>query len=91
EIVSCPTCGRCEIDVIELTKKVEKALQNIKDPITVAVMGCPVNGPGEAREADIGIACGKNLARLFKKGQVIDTVKAENILDSLVSEVKRMV
>lgn len=89
-IVSCPTCGRTEIDLIALVKKAEKELEKIDKNITVAIMGCPVNGPGEAREADIGIAGGIGEGILFKKGKVIDRVPEEQLLDRLIKEIKDM-
>lgn len=88
--VSCPTCGRCEINLIDLANKVEKSIENINKPITVAIMGCAVNGPGEAREADIGIAGGKNEALLFKKGKIIEKIKENEIEQVLISEIKKM-
>ncbi|MGD9580101.1 MAG: flavodoxin-dependent (E)-4-hydroxy-3-methylbut-2-enyl-diphosphate synthase [Vampirovibrionia bacterium] len=89
-LISCPTCGRTEINSIQLAKDVEKALEGIKKPLTVAVMGCVVNGPGEARHADIGIAGGKNKAVLFKKGEIIKTVAQDAILEVLLTEIKSM-
>ncbi|MGB9731061.1 MULTISPECIES: flavodoxin-dependent (E)-4-hydroxy-3-methylbut-2-enyl-diphosphate synthase [Calditerrivibrio] len=88
EIISCPTCGRTEIDLIRLAEKVETILQPIDHSITVAVMGCPVNGPGEAREADYGIAGGKNLGIIFKKGEVIKKVREEDLLDEFIKIIK---
>ncbi|MFZ5997498.1 MAG: flavodoxin-dependent (E)-4-hydroxy-3-methylbut-2-enyl-diphosphate synthase [Nitrospirota bacterium] len=88
EIVSCPTCGRCCIDLRPLAQKVESALKDMKEPITVAVMGCVVNGPGEAREADFGIAGGKGMGLVFKKGEVIKQVKEEELLESLMKLIK---
>ena len=88
EIISCPTCGRCNIDLRGLAKKVESKLKNIDKPITVAVMGCIVNGPGEAREADFGIAGGKKRGILFKKGKIIKQVKEEELLDALIEEIE---
>lgn len=88
EIISCPTCGRTEIDLIGLAEKVETILQTIEHPITVAVMGCPVNGPGEAKEADYGIAGGKNLGIIFKKGEVIKKVREEDLLDEFIKIIK---
>lgn len=85
-LVSCPTCGRCEIDLIDIAKQVENHLLGIKKDITVAVMGCVVNGPGEASEADIGIAGGGKNAILFKKGQKIRTIESSNILKELLEE-----
>ncbi len=84
DIVSCPTCGRCEIDLIALTKKVEDALRGYKTPIKVAVMGCIVNGPGEAREADIGIAAGKKEGLIFVKGKPIKKVPEKKLVDALL-------
>ncbi|MDP2278093.1 MAG: flavodoxin-dependent (E)-4-hydroxy-3-methylbut-2-enyl-diphosphate synthase [Nitrospirota bacterium] len=88
EIISCPTCGRCNIDLRGLAKKVEARLKKIDKPITVAVMGCVVNGPGEAREADFGIAGGKKRGILFKKGKIIKQVKEEELLDALLEEIE---
>lgn len=84
DIVSCPTCGRCEINLVELAKKVEKALVVFDKKISVAVMGCPVNGPGEAREADYGIAGGRGVGIIFKKGKVVKKVKEEDLLDEFL-------
>lgn len=83
EIVSCPTCGRTQIDLIGLAKKVEKEFGNIEKNIKIAVMGCVVNGPGEAKEADIGVAGGKGEGLLFKKGKVVKRVKEEEIIPEL--------
>ena len=90
EIVSCPTCGRTQIDLIALAERVEKALAECNKPIKVAVMGCAVNGPGEAREADIGIAGGNGEALLFKKGVPHGKYPEEQILDVLLEEIRRM-
>ncbi len=90
ELISCPTCGRTEIDLIGLANKVEKALAKIEKPIKVAVMGCVVNGPGEAREADIGIAGGKHAGAIFVKGKVIKTVSEEKILPELLKEIRKI-
>ena len=89
-LISCPTCGRTEIDLIGLANKVEIALQNINKPITVAVMGCVVNGPGEAKEADIGVAGGHHQGVIFKKGQVLKTVPEDQILSELISEIEKL-
>jgi (E)-4-hydroxy-3-methylbut-2-enyl-diphosphate synthase len=78
------------VDVIDLAGKVERELQKIKKPIRVAVMGCIVNGPGEARDADIGIACGKGRAVLFKKGEQVATIEEADILDTLMREIEGM-
>jgi (E)-4-hydroxy-3-methylbut-2-enyl-diphosphate synthase len=90
QIVSCPTCGRTKIDLISLAKKVEKAIENIDKDITVAIMGCIVNGPGEAREADIGIAGGKGKAVIFKKEQILKTVNESDIEKELLSEIEKL-
>ena len=87
-LVSCPSCGRAEIDIIELARKVEEQLLKINKPIKVAVMGCVVNGPGEARDADIGIACGKGKAVLFKKGKKIGVVEEGDFIEVLMREVE---
>ncbi len=87
-IISCPTCGRCEIDIIGLANEVEKRLQGIKKPVDVAVMGCIVNGPGEAKAADVGIAGGKGLGILFRKGEVIKKVREKDLADIIVKEVE---
>jgi len=85
--ISCPTCGRTQVDMIPIAEEIERRLQNIHKPLTVAVMGCAVNGPGEAKEADFGIACGKGSAVLFKKGKVIRKIAEDKIADELVQEV----
>ena len=90
ELVSCPTCGRTKIDLIKLAGQVEQALKDCHKPIKVAVMGCAVNGPGEAREADIGIAGGRGEALLFKKGQVVAKYPEEQILKALLEEIEKM-
>lgn len=86
-VVSCPTCGRCRINLIELASKVESALEYCEKPITVAVMGCEVNGPGEAREADVGVAGGDGVGLLFKKGEIVKKVPQQEILDELLAMV----
>jgi (E)-4-hydroxy-3-methylbut-2-enyl-diphosphate synthase len=85
-IVACPTCGRIEVDLIPLAKKVEETFQAIGKPITVAVMGCVVNGPGESRDADIGLAAGKGRGAIFRKGEVVRIVPEEQFLTALVQE-----
>ena len=82
--VSCPTCGRCQIDLISLAKKVEEALKDVDKPLTVAVMGCPVNGPGEARHADYGVAGAIKEGYIFKKGEIIKRVPEEILLEELL-------
>lgn len=83
EIISCPTCGRTQIDLINLAKKVEKEFGYIKKPMKIAVMGCVVNGPGEAREADIGVAGGNGVGLIFKKGEIIKKVNEDEIIAAL--------
>jgi len=90
EIIACPTCGRTEIDLIKLAQEVEKFLTGIKKPIKVAVMGCVVNGPGEAREADIGIAGGKKCGAIFVKGKVIRIVPEKKLLPEFLKEIKKL-
>jgi (E)-4-hydroxy-3-methylbut-2-enyl-diphosphate synthase len=90
-IISCPTCGRTEIDIIGLAGEVERRLAHIKEPITVAVMGCVVNGPGEAREADVGIAGGKGVGLLFKHGEIVTKLTESELADALVKEVEELV
>ena len=87
-LVSCPSCGRAEVDIISLAAEVEEKLAQINKPIKVAVMGCVVNGPGEARDADIGIACGKGKAVLFKKGEKIGVVEEGDFIEVLMREVE---
>ena len=82
--VSCPTCGRCQIDLIGLAKRVENALKDIDKPLTVAVMGCPVNGPGEAKHADYGVAGAIKEGYIFKKGEIVKKVSEENLLSELM-------
>jgi (E)-4-hydroxy-3-methylbut-2-enyl-diphosphate synthase len=89
--VSCPTCGRCQIDLIGVAEEVEQRLHDLPRKITVAVMGCVVNGPGEAREADVGIAGGKGQGLLFRKGEVVRKVPQEQLADALVEEAWKLV
>ncbi len=90
KIISCPTCGRTNIDLVGLAERVEEKLEDIELPITVAVMGCEVNGPGEAKEADIGIAGGKKQGIIFKKGKKVKTVKEDKLLDTLLDEIEKL-
>lgn len=90
-LIACPTCGRTQIDLIPIAKEVERFLQNINSNITVAVMGCAVNGPGEAREADIGIAGGVKEGILFKKGKIIRKIPQEEIVEELKKEILKMI
>ncbi|ABR48832.1 1-hydroxy-2-methyl-2-(E)-butenyl 4-diphosphate synthase [Alkaliphilus metalliredigens QYMF] len=89
-IISCPTCGRCNINLIKLADEVERKIGQLKKPIKVAIMGCAVNGPGEAKDADIGIAGGIDSALLFKKGKVIKKVPENEILATLLYEIEKM-
>lgn len=89
-VISCPTCGRTKIDIIKIAREVEERVADIKKPIKIAVMGCIVNGPGEAREADIGIAGGKGRGILFKKGEKICTVAEDKLIDVLIEEIKKL-
>ena len=88
--ITCPTCGRTKISLIELTKKIQEGLKGVNKPISVAIMGCAVNGPGEARQADIGIAGGTGEALLFKKGEIIGKVKEEDIVKTLLEEIDKI-
>lgn len=90
QIVSCPTCGRTKIDLISLANEVENALADCTKPIKVAVMGCVVNGPGEAKEADVGIAGGDGCAVLFKKGEILKKVPENEVVSALLSEIEKM-
>jgi (E)-4-hydroxy-3-methylbut-2-enyl-diphosphate synthase len=90
EIISCPTCGRCEVDLTHLVQRVERGVKKMATPLTLAIMGCVVNGPGEAKEADIGIAGGKGVGVLFKKGKVIRKLKEKDFVQVLLDEVRRM-
>ena len=89
-LVSCPTCGRTAVDLIGIAGQVEERLQGVNKPITVAVMGCIVNGPGEAREADIGIAGGKGEALLFAKGEILGKITEDAIIPTLIGKLKEM-
>lgn len=88
--ISCPTCGRTKIDLISLANRVEQRLSGIKAPLTVAVMGCAVNGPGEAREADIGIAGGDGCAILFRKGEILRKIPEDQVVEELAKEVEQL-
>ncbi len=91
EIISCPTCGRCEVDILPIVRELEERLQSVSYPIKVAVMGCVVNGPGEAKGADIGIAAGKSKGVLFRKGKVIEKLPPEQWVERLLEEVNRLI
>lgn len=90
ELISCPTCGRCEVDLIPIAEQVSELLAQRRTPVKVAVMGCVVNGPGEAREADIGVAAGKGVGLLFAKGEPIRKVAEDQIVDALMHEIDRL-
>lgn len=90
EFISCPTCGRTQIDLINIAKEVEDRLQKLNKNIKIAVMGCAVNGPGEAREADIGIAGGNGEGLIFKKGKIIKKVKEDQLVDELIKEIENL-
>ena len=90
ELVSCPTCGRCEIDLIPIAEEVSRRLSAIRTPIKVAVMGCIVNGPGESRDADIGVAAGRGVGLIFAKGEVVRKVPEAQIVDALFEEIARL-
>src|SRR5690606_2098335 len=91
DLIACPSCGRAEVDVIQVATKAQEALEAEGLPIQVAVMGCVVNGPGEAREADIGIAAGRGRGHLFIKGQVVRVVPEEEMVDALLDEARKLV
>ena len=88
KVISCPTCGRCNIDLINVVNEVEQKITDIDKDITIAIMGCAVNGPGEAREADIGIAGGKGEGLLFKKGKIVRKIKGDNLVNELLNEIE---
>ena len=87
KVISCPTCGRCNIDLISVVNEVEEKINHMEKDITVAIMGCAVNGPGEAKEADIGIAGGKGEGLLFKKGEIVRNIKGNNLGEELLEEI----
>ncbi|MGN0301918.1 MAG: flavodoxin-dependent (E)-4-hydroxy-3-methylbut-2-enyl-diphosphate synthase [Anaerotardibacter sp.] len=90
ELISCPTCGRCKVDLIALAKEIEVRLSSVSQPIQVAVMGCVVNGPGEAASADIGVACGDGMGVIFAHGKTLRKVKEEDIVEALMEEIGRL-
>jgi (E)-4-hydroxy-3-methylbut-2-enyl-diphosphate synthase len=89
-LVSCPSCGRTEVDIIALAEAVSKRLEKLSKPVKVAVMGCVVNGPGEAKDADVGIACGKGKGAIFRKGKVVGTASENNLLKALMAEIEKL-
>jgi (E)-4-hydroxy-3-methylbut-2-enyl-diphosphate synthase len=90
DFISCPTCGRAEVDVMKIASEIEERLSSVSVPLKVAVMGCMVNGPGEAREADIGVACGREVGVLFKKGRLVRRIEESRIVAEVVREVQKM-
>ena len=90
DIISCPSCGRAQVDVIQLATAVTEGLKNVIAPIRVAVMGCIVNGPGEAREADLGVASGNGKGQIFIKGKVVETVPEDRIVETLLTRANDM-
>jgi (E)-4-hydroxy-3-methylbut-2-enyl-diphosphate synthase len=90
EIIACPTCGRCEIDLFKVVRQVERALSGMEASPKVAIMGCAVNGPGEAKEADIGIAGGRGQGVLFKKGRLFRKIPEKDLASVLIEEVRKM-
>ena len=91
DVISCPTCGRCEVDLRSIASGIDKSLSPLRGKLTVAVMGCMVNGPGEAREADLGLACGRGLGVIFKKGRIIRKVPENGIVEALVEEAEKLI
>jgi (E)-4-hydroxy-3-methylbut-2-enyl-diphosphate synthase len=89
ELIACPTCGRIEVDLFKIMGELEEKLANIKKPVTIAVLGCVVNGPGEASAADIGIAAGKGVGILYRKGEMIKRVKENEIVSTILEEVEK--
>ena len=89
-VIACPTCGRCQIDMIPLAESIEAKTRHLKSPLKIAVMGCVVNGPGEAKAADVGIAGGDGKGILIKKGKIIKTVNEEDLEQALLDEIEEM-
>lgn len=89
-IISCPTCGRCEMDIEKIAKEVEERTKMVKNHVKIAIMGCVVNGPGEAADADIGVACGRGGALIFRKGKTVKKVREQDIVKELLNEVKKI-
>lgn len=90
DLVSCPTCGRCEVDLLSIVREVERRLEGVTAPIKVAVMGCVVNGPGEARDADVGVAAGRGVGLVFRRGVPVRKVPETEIVDALFEEIRRL-
>jgi (E)-4-hydroxy-3-methylbut-2-enyl-diphosphate synthase len=91
DLIACPSCGRAEVDVIKVANEAQEALNALDVPLQVAVMGCVVNGPGEARHADLGIAAGKHRGHLFIQGQIVRVVREDEMVDALVDEAKKII
>lgn len=91
QVIACPTCGRCRIDLIDLANRVEESVKGLKMPLKIAVMGCAVNGPGEAREADVGVAGGDGEGLIFRQGKIVRKVKEDELYDELMKEIDAMV
>lgn len=89
-IISCPTCGRCDINVVDVAHEIEERTRNIKQPLTVAIMGCEVNGPGEAADADVGLAGGRGVGLIFREGQVVRKVPEAEMIEALMDEIESM-
>jgi (E)-4-hydroxy-3-methylbut-2-enyl-diphosphate synthase len=89
-MIACPTCGRVEVDLFKLANEVDAFIAEINEPIRVAVMGCVVNGPGEARDADVGVAAGRGKGVIFRKGEIVRTVKENEIVDALKAEIREV-
>jgi (E)-4-hydroxy-3-methylbut-2-enyl-diphosphate synthase len=90
ELISCPTCGRCEVDLVPIAQEVERRLRSVRTPLKVAVMGCVVNGPGEARDADVGVAAGRGVGLVFSKGAPVRKVPEDAIVEALMEEIERL-
>ena len=90
-MICCPTCGRCEIDIRKIAVAVERKVKGLKHPVRIAVMGCAVNGPGEARDADVGVAGGKGEGLLFRRGVIVGKVKEKGVVEALLALVRLFV
>jgi len=90
-VIACPTCGRLEVDLFKIAGEIEQATAHIRMPFTLAVMGCAVNGPGEAREADLGVACGRGSGMIYREGKALRRVREDEIVPALLEEIERFV
>lgn len=90
-MIACPTCGRLEVDLFKIAGEIEQATKHIKTPVSIAVMGCAVNGPGEAREADLGVAAGRANGMIYREGKAIRRVKEDEIVSALLEEMERFI